>query len=777
MRALVLNRRDGGRGSIVRSIEEVFLISRFKIIVVALLILFFTANPPTQASELKKGLDQLTELFKEYYPRARIERGADSLEVSYKCKKSISVYTQKEELMPEPGGLHCRISLHPGGYEGEERLNAEVNQFYYEKLTLAPYSKSADKHLLARLDFSANTPTDFKNRYKSIIQGIFPEVEETAAEKSSGKPNQSETEAELTTGIEGGDASDSKKVYSGRKFDTGDLFMWKATRGDDVVYLLGTIHVAKKDFHPMPQGILKAFKESNHLLVEVDVTDPDSIKKMKEAEKGIEEKYKPPERLRDKLKPDTKKVFDEYLAWSGETWEMYDSFRPWKCIEALGGAIPRRGDITKFSGRFGIDLFLLKEAKENEIPVTGLESPDRGKLFALLPDDVSEARLKSLLLDLKNLAGDIQEVFLVWRAGDLKGMEELDRRKEREIPLLKKFHKVLLDDRNLIMVDKLMEVLPKQEGPHFVAVGSAHMYGPTGLPAQLEKRGFKVVQMEDSLPSFAGLDTATINDDFKPSPGPLLERRLQLYKTIQASKSKGIGIAGYMNSFNWLETRVKAGAGRDEVKAGVRKIEIALGEQYQPFIQYTITPYCLKLEKLLTEKLKGRSELKEGVTLHCTVGDDGKISKVFVSKKDKSKPEAKKLARDMVLAMSPFPAPPEGRLKLRLEASSDPDKVEAYVDGFVDYKRIMEDLQNRIKQHWHPPRLNNTKHAIVMFRLFRDGHIEKLRLVRSTGVREHDESCLQAVSGSSPLARLPDGSPRCVDILFTFSYNVHRSRY
>ena len=735
-----------------------------------------SANSPVRAAELKEGFDQLTELFREYYPRARIERSDDSLDVSYKCKKSISVYTQKEELMPEPGGLHCRVSLQPGRYEGEERLNAEVNQFYYEKLTLAPYSKSADKHLLARLDFSANTPTDFKNRFKSIIQGVFPE-EETAPEETTAEPNQSESDTELTTGIEEGDASASKKVSSGRKFDTGDLFLWKATRGDDVVYLLGTIHVAKKDFHPMPQGILKAFKESNHLLVEVDVTDPDTIKKMKDAEKGIEEKYKPPERLRDKLKPDTKKVFDDYLAWSGETWEMYDSFRPWKCIEVLGGAIPRRGDITKFSGRFGIDLFLLKEAKENEIPVTGLEAADRGKLFALMPDDVSEARLKSLLLDLKNLAGDIQEVFLVWRAGDLKGMEELDRKKEREIPLLKKFHKVLLDDRNLIMVDKLMEVLPKQEGPHFVAVGSAHMYGPTGLPAQLEKRGFKVVQMEDSLPSFAGLDTATINDDFKPAPGPLLERRLDLYKTIQASKSKGIGITGYMNSFNWLETRVKAGAGRDEVKAGVRKIEIALGEQYKPFLQYTITPYCVKLEKLLTEKLKGRPELKEGVTLHCTVGSDGKLSKVFVSKKDKSKPEAKKLARDMVLAMSPFPAPPEGKVKLRLEASSDPQKVEAYVDGFVDYKGIMEDLQRRIKLHWHPPKRNSTKHAIVMFRLFRDGHIEKLRMIRSTGIREHDESCLQAISGSSPLARLPDGSPRCVDILFTFSYNVHRSRY
>ena len=174
-----------------------------------------SANSPVRAAELKEGFDQLTELFREYYPRARIERSDDSLDVSYKCKKSISVYTQKEELMPEPGGLHCRVSLQPGRYEGEERLNAEVNQFYYEKLTLAPYSKSADKHLLARLDFSANTPTDFKNRFKSIIQGVFPE-EETAPEETTAEPNQSESDTELTTGIEEGDASASKKVSSGR---------------------------------------------------------------------------------------------------------------------------------------------------------------------------------------------------------------------------------------------------------------------------------------------------------------------------------------------------------------------------------------------------------------------------------------------------------------------------------------------------------------------------------------------------------------------------------
>src|SRR5690606_3583354 len=85
------------------------------------------------------------------------------------------------------------------------------------------------------------------------------------------------------------------------------LYLWKATRGDDVVYLLGTIHIAKESFYPLPQGVLDAFNESNYLLLEIDLSDSDFIKKSLEISEKVDGKLKAPERLRDKLSARTKK--------------------------------------------------------------------------------------------------------------------------------------------------------------------------------------------------------------------------------------------------------------------------------------------------------------------------------------------------------------------------------------------------------------------------------------------------------------------------------------
>jgi uncharacterized protein YbaP (TraB family) len=52
-------------------------------------------------------------------------------------------------------------------------------------------------------------------------------------------------------------------------------------------------------------------------------------------------------------------------------------------------------------------------------------------------------------------------------------------------------YKKLLVDRNVAWSEKIMEFL-KGSGVQQIAVGAAHLAGPDGLQAQLEKRGIKV---------------------------------------------------------------------------------------------------------------------------------------------------------------------------------------------------------------------------------------------------------------------------------------------
>ena len=55
--------------------------------------------------------------------------------------------------------------------------------------------------------------------------------------------------------------------------------------------------------------------------------------------------------------------------------------------------------------------------------------------------------------------------------------------------------KRLLDDRNPVLADGI-DALHASGKSVFAAVGALHMIGPTGLPAQMAQRGYKVEQGE-----------------------------------------------------------------------------------------------------------------------------------------------------------------------------------------------------------------------------------------------------------------------------------------
>src|SRR5215813_8233848 len=51
-------------------------------------------------------------------------------------------------------------------------------------------------------------------------------------------------------------------------------FLWRVTGSKGVVYLLGTIHVGKADFYPLPSIIEDSFKNADTLIEEVDLSEP-----------------------------------------------------------------------------------------------------------------------------------------------------------------------------------------------------------------------------------------------------------------------------------------------------------------------------------------------------------------------------------------------------------------------------------------------------------------------------------------------------------------------
>lgn len=111
-------------------------------------------------------------------------------------------------------------------------------------------------------------------------------------------------------------------------------------------------------------------------------------------------------------------------------------------------------------------------------------------------------------------------------------------------------------------------------------------------------------------------------------------------------------------------------------------------------------------------------------------------------------------------AGNPGPGNPNGRPGI--DAIQEPD--------FGPY---MKDLQRRIKSNWYPPKGNESKRVVLMFKIAKDGRLLSCNVSKSSGLQSADQAALDAVKASAPFKPLPAAYRQAsVDIQFTFDYNV-----
>jgi len=98
--------------------------------------------------------------------------------------------------------------------------------------------------------------------------------------------------------------------------------------------------------------------------------------------------------------------------------------------------------------------------------------------------------------------------------------------------------------------------------------------------------------------------------------------------------------------------------------------------------------------------------------------------------------------------------------------------VERRSDPVVDFGPYMAQLQRRIKHAWYPPKGEESRRIVVVFKIDNHGKLSHLRLDKPSGAQRADRAALRAVEDASPFNPLPQGSPKDVDVQFTFDYNV-----
>ena len=99
--------------------------------------------------------------------------------------------------------------------------------------------------------------------------------------------------------------------------------------------------------------------------------------------------------------------------------------------------------------------------------------------------------------------------------------------------------------------------------------------------------------------------------------------------------------------------------------------------------------------------------------------------------------------------------------------------------AFASDRPYMRELQRRIKLNWDPPKGNESKTVVLLFKIAKDGRLLSSKVHKSSGLPTADQAALKAVELTAPFRPLPaDFKGQNIDIQFTFDYRVFgASRY
>ncbi len=261
-----------------------------------------------------------------------------------------------------------------------------------------------------------------------------------------------------------------------------------AERNDQVVYVLGTLHVGRADFYPLRPAIESAVKKSSRIYLEINQEESGAEQKMAQAMLCQHPC------LKEALDESEWRTLSRRLGNQEAALRELERMRPWAAAIVLTVA-----DFAALglNAQHGVEKHVTTLAGNGKKTV-GLESVEEQiRLFA----DMTPAEQKEMLRQWLNMGArerfDLDlELVELWKNGDADAMhawyKQIETRYSDNPAVAESFDRKFLVERNQAFVERLLVQTGSAPGPFFLAVGALHLGGQDGVLALLKKQGFKI---------------------------------------------------------------------------------------------------------------------------------------------------------------------------------------------------------------------------------------------------------------------------------------------
>lgn len=265
-------------------------------------------------------------------------------------------------------------------------------------------------------------------------------------------------------------------------------FLWRIET-EPPSYLYGTIHVPDPRVLRLPQIVEEARNAADAVITEVPMSGALQVEMTKHM-------YLPRgETLQDHLPPAVYGRIAKFIESKGLPMQTFDRMRPWAVMIQL----PLLEDVKKMQGR-PLDIVLFMEAKRDGKEVGGLETVAEQIRALASPSKEEVVELTTWTLDemesWSKKGGYLEQMVKLYLAGDADALWAFATDYDHEKEALDKFFKLVIDERNERMVERIVAKMKQDPAKRFFfAVGSLHYPGPKGILALLKGRGYQVTRL------------------------------------------------------------------------------------------------------------------------------------------------------------------------------------------------------------------------------------------------------------------------------------------
>ena len=291
-------------------------------------------------------------------------------------------------------------------------------------------------------------------------------------------------------------------IYDGQDAGSKGL-LWKATNGDNTLYLLGTIHLDRDNVYPLHKSLREAIQASEEVVFELDLNDQEGIALLQSLQT-----YQDGTTLADHISPELYQRVQAAAAALGMAPNGLDAYKPW-ALASTFSTLSMQDDTTG-SNAMAIDSYVNAAAANAGKAIGAVETyAFQGGIFDGLSPEYQEAYLDSALAGFETtLSGEatspeideaLQEqeeilsaMFAAWKDRDPEAFSKVYD-KAAIINSTDELNSKLFTQRDPGMIEAAAGYL-ETEGSHtyFMAVGAGHMVDPGGIVSGLKALGYTV---------------------------------------------------------------------------------------------------------------------------------------------------------------------------------------------------------------------------------------------------------------------------------------------